>query len=210
MSFLDSYSLAEDELPFVPGDRLWRVSTLKFKGDKRISLSKVSNFYALESIQYDWLSQEGNETWAQLLGVKKRRDEVTDEEETNRVTEAVHNEFAGITLDKIQPAIAAELTGDFPPARINWFAVYITCTDILLSLGNLAYNSDPQEQMKNDMMVTGVRLVEMFLHKADKGTSSKKAKKAFPDTEKGMITGGKLAIEAALKEKKTADYVWQV
>ena len=210
--FYESYSPPEDRMKFKPRDRLWRVATKKFEDDKRISLSKVSYFYALESIKYEVNSEEGMATLARMLHVKEKGGDATDEE-TAKVRDILSSEFLAITLEKMQPAIVSELEGEFPVAKINWFAVYLTCTGILESLGRLkqAYATDPEqkERMGYDFAITGVRDIEMFLSVADQEARTKKAKRKWVKEHEAWIKSAAIAISHALREKKTADFVWQ-
>ena len=210
--FYESYSPQEDRLKFKPRDRLWRVATQKFQDDKRISLSKISHFYALESIQYEVNSEEGTATLARMLHVKEKGGDATDEE-TAKVRDILSSEFLAITLEKMQPAIVSELEGEFPVAKINWFAVYLTCTGVLESLGRLkqAYATDPEqkERMGYDFAITGVRDIEMFLSVADQGARTKKGKRAWAKEYEAWIKNAANAISHELLEKKTADFVWQ-
>ncbi|KAL8794107.1 MAG: hypothetical protein Q9195_003292 [Heterodermia aff. obscurata] len=211
-NFYESYSPQEDILPFKPRDRLWRVATHKFKEDKRISLSNLSYFYALESTRYDLNGVEGVTTLARMLHGKEKGGDATDEE-TAKVRDVLSNQFLALTLENMQPSIVSELEGEFPIAKINWFAVYMTCTGILELIGKYfhasATDQEQKSRMEKDFHVTGVRWIEMFLTTADQGTRHRRARKAWEKKEEAHINAAAAIIRNALVEKKTADFVWK-
>ena len=46
----------------------------------------------------------------------------------------MHAQPFACALDRLERVIGPEFEGDFPCAKINWFAVYLTCTEILRHL----------------------------------------------------------------------------
>ena len=211
--FYESYSPQEDGLSFRPRDRLWRVATHKIPDDKRISLSRISHFYALESIKYEVGSEEGIATLARMLHVKEKGGDATDEE-TEQLHDILFSEFLAITVEKMQPLIVSELEGEFPIAKINWFAVYLTCTGILDLLGRWmhAYETDPEQKERKgyDYAVTGVRGIEMFFSHMDQQTRNRRARRDWNKQKEPWINSAVEAISLEFREKKTADFVWQV
>ena len=210
--FYESYSPQEDQLRFKPRDRLWRVATHKIPDDKRISLSKISHFYALESIEYEINSEEGMADLARMLHVKEKGGDATDEE-TAKVRDILSNQFLAITVEKMQPSIVSELEGEFPIAKINWFAVYLTCTGILELLGKYMQanttDKEQKERMGYDFAITGVRGIEMFLTTTDHGNRNKKARKAWAKEREEEIKSVAGVIGDEMREKKTENFVWK-
>ena len=211
--FYESYSPDEDRLKFKPRDRIWRVATHKIPDDKRISLSKISHFYAMESIEYGIKTDEGLGTLARMLHVKEKGGDATDEER-EKVRDILASQFLAITLEKMQPTIVDELEGDFPIAKINWFAVYLTCTGILSLLGKWMHaNSDGdaenRERMTYDFELTGVRWIEFFLGDAERGARNRRTKKAWEKNAGPQLEAAVKYISDELREKTTADFVWQ-
>lgn len=211
--FYHSYNPQEDQLKFWPRDRLWRVATHKIENDKRISLSKISYFYALESIKYEVDTVEGTTALARMLDIKNKGGDATDEE-TEKIRDILAYQFLALSFEDMQPSIVSELEGEFPIARINWFAVYITCTGILEAIGKhlQANTSDPEQKRRTgyDYHITGVRFIEMFLADADQGTRHKRARRAWEKKEQARIKVPVTIIQNELREKKTADFVWKI
>ena len=215
--FYESYSPEEDRLVFMPRDRLWRNSTPKLKDDKRICLSRISHFYALESIKYHVQYEEGLAAMARLLHVKEKGGDATDEER-EKVRDILASEFLAITIEKMQPVIVSELEGEFPVARINWFGVYLTCTGILESLGKIMHanipdrpaNAEQRRRMELDFAVAGLRWIEMFFCDVDQGTINRRTKKAWLKKAEPLIKQGLDVIGHEMRERTTADYVWQI
>lgn len=209
--FLEPYSNREDKLPFKPPDISWRLAMPKRSGDKRLSLSSISHFYALQAVDFNKFSQRGADAWARLLNIKKGKRRVNLEEKEHAI-EVIGSSFYAITLENMQEAASPEVGGDFPVAKINWFEVYMTRTGFLEKLGSpvTPFDGRPGPKERQELAISGVGFVECFLNMVDKEARTKTGRKTLSEKAWLSIELTRGAFDVELKGKTTADYVWQV
>ena len=98
--------------------RLAEPSVFEDEDTRRLRASDWSIFEALDKNFY----QPTLEVWAMAFDCPKSEVDVQLQN---------HGGLSSLPLDKLRTAVQSEFEGDFPCARINFFAVYLLCNEIL-------------------------------------------------------------------------------
>lgn len=96
---------------------------------RRVAPAKVSMFYDLHNSCY----QTTSDFWVQVYIDKNIRRPTKSQYRV--AVDQVHSAPFNVPLDKIKAAVLPEFNGDLPVARINYFSIYIFCTQLIEEVG---------------------------------------------------------------------------
>ena len=124
---------------------------------------------------------------------------------TDETMDRVAHEIAAhppvFALDHLERAVGPELQGDFPSARLNWFEIFLTVTEILSEVGKAApvhcieCRRSPADA--EFWVGAGCGAVERLLRRADEGGDE--GMKDFADRYLGMVEPARNAICSAVR-----------
>ena len=121
---------------------------------------QISRFYDIENRRY----RMDSERWTAIYQAKK--DAKATRQEKAIIEDRIHSRSFAVSLLQLTDYAAPEFSGDFPIARINFFAVHLGCMRVLERLA-----SSMQYQMTTKTKVApahiGLQLVTDILKKVD-------------------------------------------
>ena len=121
----------------------------------------VSRFYDIENRRYAIDADK----WADVYQAKKQN-KATRQEKT-RIEHRIHNNSFAVSLLQLKDYAAPEFSGDFPIARINFFALHLICMRVLEKIASVG-----EYQMlsgtKPPPVEMGMELVTALFQKVDK------------------------------------------
>lgn len=116
-------------------DQAWRLKMPKAvsTGPPTVRLvpSQISRFYDIENRRY----AIDNGKWTDIYQAKKQPK--ATRQETARIGEIIHSNSFAVSLLQLKDYAAPEFSGDFPIARINYFAVHLSCMRVLEKIASL-------------------------------------------------------------------------
>ncbi|MCJ1243468.1 hypothetical protein MMC30_000665 [Trapelia coarctata] len=111
-----------------PRARLARPPAFEDTDKRRLLPGELSLFYQLDNYQY----QTPGPLWLEIYNAQRTRN--TPPFKQDEVDKAVHENSFSVPLEKLHIGARSEFQGQFPRAKINYFAVYLLCTEILEDL----------------------------------------------------------------------------
>ena len=189
------------DIPFHGRDRSWRMAMPEYFNRNQLTIAEHSHFYALHASRFGFTSPIAGDAWARFYGNRIGNRPVDDNLFVACINKMYETTFVD-TLERMDRELKPEMEGEFPIARINWFEVYLTCTEILekTAIAKLREPTSPYVSGEGDSYVTyGVRFTETFLDLADELTATKGGKKEFPYQVSPSIGYFKNAVKSALK-----------
>ena len=117
-------------------DQAWRLKMPKAVSTEgqptgRLVPSQISRFYDIENRRY----AIDTERWTDIYQVKKQPK--ATRQEMARIEERIRSNSFAVSLLQLKEYAAPEFSGDFPIARINYFAVHLSCMRILEKITSL-------------------------------------------------------------------------
>ncbi|KAL1635515.1 hypothetical protein SLS58_010211 [Diplodia intermedia] len=106
---------------------------------KRIDAFSLSLFHNLHGT--DWTGSP--EFWAQVF--TNRTKKTASKPETMQYETRLHRRPFGDALYMMSDVVSEEFNSDFPIAKVNFFAVYMTCVDMLTEISRRAVEERPEE-----------------------------------------------------------------
>ncbi|KAF4304050.1 putative amidohydrolase 3 protein [Botryosphaeria dothidea] len=106
---------------------------------KRIEAFNHSLFHDLYAS--DWRGNPG--FWAQIFSNKTRK--TASKQEMIDMDAKLHKNPWGQALEKMSAVVVSEFNTSFPIARVNFFAVYMICVDMLTEIARRAVENPPKE-----------------------------------------------------------------
>ena len=133
---------------------------------------QISRFYDIENRRY----RIDSERWTAIYQAKKEA-KSTREERAN-VEDKIHSNSFAISLLQMKDYAAPEFSGDFPIARINFFAVHLAC---MRALERLASSMEYHLMIKKDLIPAeiGLHLVTNLFQKVDEDQKDRFREKFF-------------------------------
>ena len=168
-----------------------KVPKMISQGERKRQLvpSQISRFYDIENRRY----RMDSERWTAIYQTKKEA-KATRQEKAN-IEDRIHSRSFAVSLLKLKDYAAPEFSGDFPIARINFFAVHLGCMRVL---ERLASSVEYQRMTEKNVAPAdiGLQLVTDILKKVDEDQ-----KDSF--TEKNLLPNLislRIAKEALIEE----------
>ncbi|OJD29098.1 amidohydrolase 3 protein [Diplodia corticola] len=106
---------------------------------KRIDAFKLSLFFNLYGSY--WMGRP--EFWAQVFTNRKKK--TASKQETLQWETKLHRRPFGDALYMMSDVVSEEFDSEFPIAKVNFFAVYTTCVDMLTEISRRATEQRPEE-----------------------------------------------------------------
>ncbi|EOD43893.1 putative amidohydrolase 3 protein [Neofusicoccum parvum UCRNP2] len=106
---------------------------------KRIDAFNLSLFHNL----YDSNWMGGPNFWAQVFTDRKKK--TASKQEMLEMDMKLHKKPFGHALEMMSGVVVSEFNSSFPIAKVNFFAVYMICVDILVEIAKRASENPPKE-----------------------------------------------------------------
>jgi len=103
-------------------------------------------------------------------------------------------------LERMRRIIEPELNGELPFVKINWYHVYLVCTDVLEALGKqyIAEKRDRYRDLKHGVLGDGEEHIVQLLQFIDEEDLVKESK-AFSEFQTDKLQRCKEAFETVLQ-----------
>jgi hypothetical protein len=185
--------------------------------EKHLDEHRLSYFHTIHDTNYDSRDERAAPAWAKALGMRK------GSVYKHFQSAIYHTPSYKKTLEKLERTVASVLEGDFPVAKVKWFEIYLTCTQILEDIARVLL--DTSEKDPNRDTLPGKCLYELsgLLPMADECVEQQGGRRLFREVYGPTIDIVKPAIGRAMKGessmvnsiaytdnttgKKTADFV---
>ncbi|KAL0258024.1 hypothetical protein SLS55_007195 [Diplodia seriata] len=106
---------------------------------KRIDAFSLSLFHNLYGT--DWMGRP--EFWAQVFTSRTKK--TASKQEAMQYETKLHRRPFGDALYMMSDVVSEEFNSEFPIAKVNFFAVYMTCVDMLTEISRRAVEERPEE-----------------------------------------------------------------
>ena len=120
----------------------------------------VSRFYDIENRRYTIDAEK----WADVYQAKKQNK--ATRQEKARIEHRVHSNSFAVSLLQLKDYAAPEFSGDFPLARINFFALHLICKRVLEKIASVG-EYQLLRGAKSTPVEIGMQLVTSLLKKVD-------------------------------------------
>jgi hypothetical protein len=107
------------------------------------------------------------------------------------------------TVELIQEKVLGEFAGEFATAKINYFAIYEICVEILIEINKAEHVDDGSDPVDICSCLT-----ERLLQGADEYTDDLHIVKSFPHP--GLLENCQQGILSALGHTSLSDFQWQL
>ena len=150
-----------------------KAANTKSERKRRLVPSDISRFYDIENIRYTI----DIDRWTDIYQAKKEAK--ATRQEKNEIHEIIHERSFALSLLKLKDYAAPEFSGDFPIARINYFAIHLDCMHVLERIASLA--EDCLVAGKDlPPRVIGMQFVTSLLQKVDEDQKDEVLKRLLP------------------------------
>ena len=180
---------------------------------------QISHFYDIENCRY----RMDSERWTAIYQAKK--DAKATRQEKANIEDRIHSRSFAVSLLELTDYAAPEFSGDFPIARINFFAVHLGCMRVLQRLA-LSMQYQILTKKKVAPADIGLELVTDILKKVDddqKDSFTEKillpnlrslriAKEALIEVLQGMLATEGLvhqSLRLHITGRPLSDFLWE-
>ena len=173
----------------------------KEANDSRFAYCKVSMFYNIKEKGYHVDESLWSRTHALAkpsVGGKDRKGHACAHGHPNQ--EPTSNSCL-YQLSQLQKAVLADCAGPFPIAKINFFQVYMSCTQIVSIISDKTH--DGEERGPNCLC-----FLDVMVQAADRYRANEHKMQPFGCKE--LVTTCKEAISAVLGDRSLDDFLWKI
>ena len=140
---------------------------------RRLAPSQISRFYDMENRRY----AIDIDRWTDIYQAKK--DKRATHQEKATLDNMIHSNSFAVSLLKLKDYAAPEFSGDFPIARVNYFAVHLGCMRVLERFASL----EEDRLFTNTKLPSasiGMQLVTSLLQKVDEDQKHTSTERLLP------------------------------
>ena len=127
---------------------------------RRLRPGQISRFYDIANRRYAIDADK----WTDVYQAKKRSK--ATRQEKARMEDRIHRNSFAVSLLQLKDYVAPEFAGDFPVARINYFAIHLVCVRVLEKIASLDEYRLSTETESPPASI-GMQLVTALLRKVD-------------------------------------------
>ena len=127
---------------------------------RRLLPNQISRFYEMENRRYSIDADK----WADIYQAKKQSK--ATRQEKARIVDRIHSTSFAVSLLQLKDYAAPEFSGDFPIARINYFAIHLVCMRVLEKIAPVG-EYQLLRGAKPPAASIGMQLVTELLQKVD-------------------------------------------